>query len=105
MFKSIHVPFSGLGGRNTEYQNIANFRNQNTKIHTSKQNSNTHFIKYSLMYVGRWILTPHQKRAIDFFLRKGRRMILGDGWNMGKTVTSLACMHYSKSRKVLILTN
>lgn len=38
-------------------------------------------------------------------MRKGKRMILGDGWNMGKTVTSLACMKYSKSKKVLIMTN
>lgn len=31
-------------------------------------------------------------------------MILGDDWNLGKTVTSLACAVYSKSKRILILT-
>jgi hypothetical protein len=56
-----------------------------------------------LSYFGRWVLAPHQNRAVEYFLRRGRRMILGDGWNMGKTVTSLACMHSSKCKKVLVL--
>jgi hypothetical protein len=30
-------------------------------------------------------------------------MILGDGWNMGKTVTSLSCLHFSKCSKILII--
>lgn len=30
-------------------------------------------------------------------------MILGDEWNMGKTVTSLACLHYSKCKKTLVI--
>ena len=55
------------------------------------------------MHFGKWILNSHQKGAVDFYLRKGKKMILSGDWNSGKTVTSLACMQFGKSRKVLIL--
>lgn len=59
--------------------------------------------RQSIMHIGRWILTPHQRRTVEYFLRRGKRMIIGDDWNMGKTVTALACMHYGKCKKVLII--
>jgi hypothetical protein len=56
-----------------------------------------------MMYVGRWILTAHQSKIVHYFIQRGKRMIIGDGWNMGKTVTSLACMHYAKLKKILVI--
>lgn len=55
------------------------------------------------MHIGRVILTSCQKEANDFFLRKGKRIILSESWNMEKTVTSLACMKYGKCRRILII--
>lgn len=79
---------------------------QANKFLTTKPNS---FLKHSgernnsIMHVGRWILSPYQAKAVDFFFRAGKRILLAHDWNMGKTVTSLACMHYSRSNKILIV--
>lgn len=48
-------------------------------------------------------MSEHQKKVIDFWLSSSKRIILADGWNMGKTVTSLACMHFAHNYKILII--
>ena len=53
--------------------------------------------------VGPWRLRPHQMSAIDFFYRHGGRVILADGWNMGKTVTTLAIMLSSLTKLFLVV--
>lgn len=53
--------------------------------------------------LGPWRLRPHQMSAIDFFFRHGGKIILGDGWNMGKTVTTLAIMITSPSKVFLVV--
>ena len=56
--------------------------------------------------MGKWILTPHQKRAVSFFQTHGKRMILSHGHNKGKKVTSLACSQHCRSNinsRVLIV--
>lgn len=40
---------------------------------------------------------------MEYFIKAGRRIIIGDDWNMGKTVTSLSCMHYAKCKKTLVV--
>ena len=53
--------------------------------------------------LGPWRLRPHQMSAIEFFFRHGGKVILGDGWNMGKTVTTLAIMFTSRLKLFLVV--
>lgn len=65
----------------------------------------TKCLKYQQMpdEVGSWILRPHQQTAIDFFAKRGGRVIVGDGWAMGKTVTAVAIMKTFAFQTVLIV--
>lgn len=59
--------------------------------------------KWIVDTLGPWRLRPHQMSAIDFFFRHGGKIILGDGWNMGKTVTTLAIMLTSRLKLFLVV--
>jgi superfamily II DNA or RNA helicase len=53
--------------------------------------------------VGCWILKPHQQSAIDFFAKRGGRILIGDAWAMGKTVSALAIIKTFAFQTVLIV--
>jgi superfamily II DNA or RNA helicase len=70
---------------------------------TNSKSINTKIHRNPLLSVGRWILSAHQKQTVEFFIKRGRRMIIADTWNMGKTVTSLACTQMSGAKKILVI--
>ena len=52
---------------------------------------------------GPWKLKVHQKRAVNAYLKNNGKMILADDFNMGKTVTALACGHFANLKKILVI--
>lgn len=100
---------------NGNYNNNFNIKGSESisysKFRKLKKTSSHSFYKFgflpiqrqSIMHIGRWILTPHQRRTVEYFLKRGKRMIIGDDWNMGKTVSALACIQYGRCKKVLVI--
>lgn len=60
-------------------KNSRTAQNYQNKAHQfEKFGSNINRRKFSFMHVGKWILTARQKKAINFYLSKGKRMIYCD---------------------------
>lgn len=85
------------GNYGISYKGKKTFKTNSLYGNKGKRNS-------QLMHLGRWILASHQRKTVEYFLQCGKKMILGDDWNLGKTVTCLACCQFSKSRKILVIT-
>lgn len=111
MFKNITAAYSNLNIKRSESISISRIKKLRknpsqmgipkcASIYKSGLSSTQ---KHSILHIGRWILTPHQRRTIEYFIKAGRRIIIGDDWNMGKTVTSLGCMYYGKCKKILVV--